>query len=197
MTFITTDHGDAIPGVDGDCGKKCSLHGYGVHGHHATQQVSHIPLWICPHDGNLDSEFLRKATKTTLTSSVDLMPTILDLLQVAPNVSIKKWSSGKSWLDSIGSSYVYSWSNLLCSRSIAVITGQGAYYFKQDPHIMSKFRYLKYSKFQFPVGNNSVANIDDTLISTLVSAINDDVVCPTLYRTQNQNVEENISYVEL
>jgi len=186
MTFITTDHGDAIPGVDGDCGKKCSLHGYGVHGHHATQQVSHIPLWICPHDENLHSEFIRKATKSTLTSSVDLMPTILDLLQVTSNISIKKWSSGNSWLDSISPPYVYSWSNLLCARSLAVITGQGAYYFKQDPHIMSVFRYIKYSKFEFPVGNKSVENIDNMLISTLVSEINDDVISPTVERSQIQ-----------
>ena len=197
LTFITTDHGDAIAGVDGDCGKKCSLHGYGVHGHHATQQVSHIPIWICPHDGNISSEFLRKASKKTLTSSVDLMPTILDLLQVASDVPINKWSSGKSWLDGINYSYVYSWSNLLCIRSIAVITGQGAFYFQQDQNIMSKFRYLKYSKFQFPVGNNSIANMDDTMISSLVSAINDDVIGPILERSQNQNGEENISYVEL
>jgi len=78
-----------------------------------------------------------------------------------------------------------------------VITGQGAFYFQQDPNIMSKFRYLKYSKFQFPVGNNSIANMDDTMISSLVSAINDDVIGPILERSQNQNGEENISYVEL
>jgi len=183
MTLITADHGDAMPYVDDDCQGRCRSHGYGVHGNHATQQVSHIPLWICPQNSSVSPKFAEAALGMNLTSAVDIMPTILDLLDITPVSPAVLWSSGVSWLQATQRRYVYTWSRIECGMALAAISGQGAYYFAQDRFKLSLFRYVKHVVFRFPVPSLQHHSNNETSIPAIVREIVDNVLIPAISRS--------------
>ena len=183
MTLITTDHGDAMPNVDKDCKGRCRAHGYGVHGNHATQQVSHIPLWICPQNSGVSPKFAEAALAMNLTSAVDIMPTILDLLDITPVLPAVLWSSGVSWLQATRRHYVYSWSRIECGMALAAISGQGAYYFAQDRLLLSSFRYVKHVVFRFPVPYVQHHSNNETSIPEICREMVHNVVIPVISRS--------------
>jgi len=183
MTLITTDHGDAMPYVDIDCQDRCVLHGFSVHGNHATQQVSHIPLWICPHNSGVSPKFAATALGMNLTSAVDIMPTILDLLDITPVLPPVLWSSGVSWLQATQRRYVYTWSRIECGMALAAISGKAAYYFAQDRFMLSSFRFVKRVVFRFPVPHVQYHGNNDTSIRDIVGEMVDSVVIPAISRS--------------
>ena len=183
MTLITTDHGDAMPYVDKDCQERCVSHGFAVHGNHATQQVSHIPLWICPQKSGVSPKFAEAALGMNLTSAVDIMPTILDLLDITPALPTVLWSSGVSWLRATQRRYVYTWSRIECGMALAAISGQGAYYFAQDRFLLSSFRYVKHVVFRFPLPYVQHHSNNETSIPGIIREMVNNVVIPAVSRS--------------
>ena len=59
LVVVTGDHGSAVTGVDGGCGEFCQTHGYDTFGNHATEQVAHVPLWLCLQGDDDDSSSWR------------------------------------------------------------------------------------------------------------------------------------------
>lgn len=134
LLMITADHGSAVSGVDDDCSEYCEGHGYQTFGNHATDQVAHVPFWICPLTaGNSHKPppdvLLQAAQLQPITSSADLMPTLLDVIGIHPRGPTRFWSTGRSWLlpggmvaEETSAPLVFSLSRLKCRQDVAMIT---------------------------------------------------------------------------
>jgi len=133
ILMITADHGSAVSGVDDDCNEFCEGHGYGTFGNHATDQVAHIPLWICPplvrngEEVSPASLMLAAGHQLPVTSSADIMPTLLASIGLDLFSPTRFWSTGRSWLprtadDASPEPSVFSLSRLRCRQDIATIT---------------------------------------------------------------------------
>ena len=138
LVVVTGDHGSAVTGVDSDCGEFCQTHGYGTFGNHATEQLAHVPLWLCLQGGEDDSsssrarQMIHAAQVLPITSSVDLMPSLMDMIQLDPLPPTQYWSTGNSWFRPVSSSddasFVFSLSRLNCRQDIAIINNRFARY---------------------------------------------------------------------
>ena len=196
ISFITSDHGCAVKNKDPVC-PACFSHGFGVHGHHATDQVSHIPLWICrSHNMGKTQQagfekLVQSSTKKQITSSMDIMPTILHLITASKSRLDAMFSSGQSWLAHDNPSYCATFTRLKCEFSIGIINGTHVAYLDftknqmkcvqnrnlQDCHLNFRIESFQHNGIR-PSNNTSMTK------KTLLSYAHSRLVQPFLNRNQ-------------
>ena len=147
LVVMTTDHGCARPGPHSDC-PSCRGHGFQVLEDHATESIAHIPLWLCSpgedRQGTIN-ELKTKALSFNITSALDVMPSLLDMIQLDPMPPLHLWSNGRSWLGrstsqeiEIDYSFAFSLSRLNCVLRVAMITLQSVFYHASKMHCLFK-----------------------------------------------------------